>query len=157
MQIGRVAAITGVPTKTIRYYEDVGVLPYPERAPNGYRTYGEDTVERLRFVRDAQATGLTLDEITTVFELRRQGEPTCHHVRGLLEDHLAGLDARIGALRKVRRELAVMIERARSLDPSACTDPNRCQSIAAGSPQRAKRRPAPPELHQAPSAHHHHH
>jgi hypothetical protein len=54
-------------------------------------------------------------------------------VRGLLEDHLAGLDARIAALRKVRRELAAMIERAQAFDPSTCTDPNRCQSIAAGS------------------------
>jgi len=155
MQIGQVAAATGVPTKTIRYYEDIGVLPPPERAANGYRAYGPGTVDRLRFIRDAQATGLTLEEITTVFELRRQGEPTCHHVRGLLEDHLAGLDARIAALRKVRRELAVMIDRIRVLDPSECTDPNRCQSIAAGSPQRTKRRSGPSELHNPPIAHRH--
>ena len=155
MQIGQVAAITGVPTKTIRYYEDIGVLPSPGRAANGYRTYGEDSVDRLRFIKDAQATGLTLEEIATVFELRRQGESTCHHVRGLLEDHLAGLDARIAALRKVRRELAAMIEQTRALDPSACTDPNRCQSIAAGSPRRAKRQAATSGLHNAPRPHRH--
>ncbi len=157
MQIGRVAAATGVPTKTIRYYEGIGLLPSPERAPNGYRDYGEDAVDRLRFIRDAQATGLTLEEITTVLDLRRQGEATCQHVRGLLEDHLAGLDARIAALRKVRRELAGMIERAQALDPSTCTDPNRCQSIAAGSALRARRRPVAAELHIAPHLHHHQH
>ena len=157
MQIGQVAAATGVPTKTIRYYEGIGLLPSPERAPNGYRDYGADAVDRLRFIRDAQATGLTLEEITTVLDLRRQGQATCQHVRGLLEDHLAGLDARIGALRKIRRELAEMIEQARGLDPSTCTDPNRCQSIAAGSPQRARRRSVAPEMHHAPSPHSHRH
>jgi DNA-binding transcriptional MerR regulator len=111
----------------------------------------------LHFIRDAQATGLTLEEITTVLDLRRHGEATCQHVRGLLEDHLAGLDARIDALRKVRRELAGMIEQTRALDPATCTDPNRCQSIAAGSPQRARRRSVSSELHNAPHPHHHRH
>ncbi len=156
MQIGQVATITGVPTKTIRYYEDIGVLPSPERAANGYRDYGSDAVDRLRFIRDAQATGLTLEEISDIFELRHKGEPTCDHVRHLFEDHLAGLDARIDALRRVRRELAAMIERARGLDPSDCTDPNRCQSIAAGSGLRA-RRVAASELHRGPRPHAHHH
>lgn len=155
MQIGKLAALTGISTKTIRYYEGVGVLSPPERGPNGYRTYGPATVDRLRFVKDAQATGLTLEEIASVLELRRQGEATCHHVRGLLEDHLAGLDARIAALRKIRRELAAMVERAQGLDPATCTDPNRCQAIVASSPQRAKRRSLASELHGSP--HHHHH
>jgi len=154
MQIGQVAAATGVPTKTIRYYEDIGVLPPPERAANGYRAYGPGTVDRLRFIRDAQATGLTLEEITTVFELRRQGEPTCHHVRGLLEDHLAGLDTRIAALRKVRRELAVMIDRIR-LHRSEPMSVHCRQLLSAhqatvgplGTAQRPNRSPAPAVIH----------
>lgn len=80
MQIGELARRVDVSTKTIRYYEDIGVLPQPERAPNGYRDYGEDAVDRLRFIRDAQATGLTLTEIASILDMRNHGLGTCHHV-----------------------------------------------------------------------------
>ena len=85
MKIGELGHETGVSTKTIRYYETIGVLPDADRAPNGCRSYDRGTVDRLRFVRDAQATGLTLTEIPSIFELREQGVPTCEHVIHLLD------------------------------------------------------------------------
>lgn len=133
MQIGELARTAGVSTKTIRYYEDIGVLPEPERAPNGYRTYGPRAVETLRFVRDAQSTGLTLTEITAILEMRQRGERTCHHVVGLLERHLAALDEHIAELGRTRKQLAAMTERAKGLDPAACTDSSRCQTISPSS------------------------
>ena len=60
MKIGELAERCGVTTKTIRYYESIGLLDAPSRTASGYRDYGAAAVERLRFVRDAQATGLTL-------------------------------------------------------------------------------------------------
>lgn len=132
MKIGEVAHATGVSTKTIRYYEHIGVLPQAERAPNGYRSYQQDTVERLLFIRDAQATGLTLTEIASVLELRERGASTCQHVAHLLETHLDDLDRHIAALRRTRKQLAALTKRARTLDPADCTDPNRCQTIAVG-------------------------
>lgn len=152
MQIGQLAEATGVNTKTIRFYEDVGVLPPAERAPNGYRTYHRDAVERLRFIREAQATGLTLEEITSVLELREQGASTCQHVLGLLEHHLRDLDTRIAALQKTRRELETMIERGQALDPAECTDPHRCQTIA---PRTSVTAETGAELHGAPTPHRH--
>ncbi len=131
MQIGELANRVGVSTKTIRYYEDIGVLPQPERAPNGYRDYGEDAVDRLRFIRDAQATGLTLTEIASILDMRNHGVGTCHHVAELLERHLRDLDRHIDELHRTRGQLAAMTDRARRLDPADCTDPNRCQTIAA--------------------------
>lgn len=130
MRIGELANQTGVSTKTIRYYEDIGVLPRAERAPNGYRTYSEKAADRIRFIRDAQATGLTLTEIASVLELREQGASTCQHVTHLLETHLSDLDRHIVALQKTRKQLAALTDRARGLDPVNCTDPNRCQTIA---------------------------
>ena len=155
MRIGELACAVGVTSKTIRYYEEIGVLPHPERSPNGYRAYGTDAVERLDFIKDAQATGLTLDEIATILRLRGKGESTCDHVTHLLDHHLEQLDARIEALRATRRRLVRIVERAQSLDPTECNDPNRCQTI---SPQPARRvMPAlAPELHGAPGAHSHH-
>jgi DNA-binding transcriptional MerR regulator len=154
MRIGELSTRTSVPTKTIRYYEEIGVLPPAERSPNGYRDYGADAVERLDFIKDAQATGLTLEEIATVLRLRGKGESTCEHVMHLLEHHLENLDARIEALRATRTRLVDLIERARTLDPAECTDPNRCQTI--GSRRQGGRSPAVAhELHGAPGTHHH--
>ncbi|MCB2224504.1 MAG: heavy metal-responsive transcriptional regulator [Actinobacteria bacterium] len=154
MRIGELAALTSVPTKTIRYYEGIGVLPPAERGPNGYRTYDTDDVERLRFIKDAQATGLTLDEIATVLRLRGAGESTCEHVTHLLHHHLLHLDARIESLQATRARLVSMIERAEALDPADCTDPNRCQTI--GSQPREDGATATHELHGGPVAHTHH-
>jgi DNA-binding transcriptional MerR regulator len=132
VRIGELARRTGVATKTIRYYEEIGVLPDPDRTANDYRDYSEEAVDRLNFVRDAQATGLTLAEIASILDLRSQGEATCHHVIELLERHLTALDRHLQTVRETRKKLTALTERARSLDPTECRDPNRCQTIAGG-------------------------
>jgi DNA-binding transcriptional MerR regulator len=153
MRIGELARRTGVPTKTIRYYEGIGVLPVPDRTANDYRDYPEDAVDRLNFVRDAQATGLTLTEIASILDLRGQGEATCHHVIDLLERHLTALDRHIKTLRQTREKLARLTEHARSLDPSECHDPNRCQTISGGLDLQT--RAGGRHLHAAPVGHSH--
>lgn len=137
MKIGQLAARTGVSTKTIRYYEDIGVLALPDRAPNGYRQYDADDVDRLLFVRDAQAAGLSLDEIRHVHNLKRRGVATCEHVIAMLHKHLQDLEARIASLQSARRELLRLTDRARGLDPEMCTDPVRCQAIDSQHPDRS--------------------
>jgi MerR family transcriptional regulator, copper efflux regulator len=129
MKIGQLAERTGVSTKAIRYYEDIGILPAPERAANGYRRYSPVAADRIAFIRDAQTAGLTLVEIQMILELRDGGEATCGHVIGSLEAHLEELDRQMDDLRRTRRRLTDIIARARSLDPADCNDPNRCQTI----------------------------
>ncbi len=76
MRIGELARRSGLTTKALRFYEQAGVLPEPERQPSGYRDYDESALARLRFVRAAQAAGLTLAEIRQVFDVREQtGRP----------------------------------------------------------------------------------
>jgi len=152
MKIGEVASQTGVSTKTIRYYEDIGVLPEPDRSSNGYRTYSQTTVDRLRFIRDAQATGLTLTEIASILHLREQGSSTCDHVTDLLDRHLEELDIHISSLQRTRKQLAGLTQRAHGLDPADCLDANRCQTIVAGLAPTAR---VSAELHHAPHAHAH--
>ena len=153
MRLGELARRTGVPTKTIRYYEEIGVLPAPGRSANDYRDYPEEAVDRLGFVRDAQATGLTLAEIASILDLRGQGEATCHHVIELLERHLTALDRHIQTLRETRKKLTAITAQARSLDPSECRDPNRCQTIAGEI--NLKTRHGGQHLHAAPVGHSH--
>ncbi len=157
MNIGELARLTGVSTKAVRYYEEIGVLNEPERSPNGYRTYGPDTVDRLRFVKDAQLTGLTLAEITTILDQRARGESTCEHVMSLLDHHLHELDSRIKTLQKTRSKLVAIAERSRALDPSDCVDPNRCQTIAPPDEFKDPDHAAASELHKAPREHAHTH
>ena len=88
MKIGELARQSGVSTKAIRYYEDIGVLHQPRRETNGYRRYDDVVIERIAFIRDAQATGLSLVEIQVILELRDEGESTCGHVIQSLEMHL---------------------------------------------------------------------
>lgn len=132
LRIGELANKAGVSTKTIRFYEESGVLPEPERADNGYRVYNDDSVERLTFIRDAQSAGLRLDEITDILEMRDQGVSTCKHTTAILDRHLSEVDRQLKDLERTRERLVEMTDRARSLDPAGCTDPNRCQTISVG-------------------------
>lgn len=130
MRIGTVADRAGVGTKTVRYYESIGLLEPPARTESGYREYDDAAIERLRFIRDAQASGLTLAEIKSVLELKDAGARSCDHTRALLERHLAEIDEQIERLQIARVALAELAARAEALDPAACTDPHRCQVIA---------------------------
>jgi DNA-binding transcriptional MerR regulator len=130
MRIGDLAAATGLTPKTIRYYEAIGLVPDPGRRPNGYRQYEGPSVDRLRFIRDAQASGLSLAEIGMVLDMKDHGESTCGHVITMLEEHIASMDRQIDELTRSRKRLQEMTRRARSLDPVECQDPNRCQTIA---------------------------
>jgi DNA-binding transcriptional MerR regulator len=130
VRIGELADLAGVTTKTVRYYESIGLVAEPERTDSGYRNYGTEDVERLRFVRDAQATGLSLAEISSILELKDRGSTSCSHTVALLERHMADLDDQILRLQQARQDLSALADRAAFLDPSSCTDPNRCQVIA---------------------------
>lgn len=130
MKIGELGERTGVSAKTIRYYESIGLLHEPARTASGYRDYGDDAIERLSFIREAQATGLSLAEIASVLELKEAGERSCAHTAALLERHLTDIDDQIERLTAARAALADLASRAESLDPASCTDPNRCQVIS---------------------------
>lgn len=132
MRIGELAEQAGLTPKTIRYYESIGVMTEPERHSNGYRDYDDDALDRLRFIRDSQAAGLTLAEVGEILGMKAAGESTCGHTRSLLARHVADVDAQIERLLATRAELTAMAARADALDPASCTDPARCQVIAAG-------------------------
>ena len=129
MRIGELAQQAGVTAKTVRYYESIGLLPDPGRTASGYRQYGPDALERLRFIRDAQAAGLTLKDSRTILDMKSEGDATCQHTQAILERHLDDIDAQIESLQAARKELLKLSSRATSLDPAECVDPHRCQVV----------------------------
>ena len=111
-RIGELAAEFGLNPKTIRYYEEIGLLPAPRRTPAGYRLYDSSDSERLRFIIKGKAVGLTLTEIAEVLALRRDGEMPCEHVLELLDRKLAAVDAQLRALAGFRQELLALRQAA---------------------------------------------
>lgn len=103
--IGKVARQTGVNPKTIRYYEEVNLLPKPKRERNNYRVYSQDTVKRLNFINKAQSLGFTLREIKEILALRDRGFKPCSHIRDLLRQRDIALDQKLAELNILRREL----------------------------------------------------
>jgi DNA-binding transcriptional MerR regulator len=102
--IGKVAKLTGVNPKTIRYYEEINLLPKPKRERNNYRLYSQDTVRRLNFIKKAQSLGFTLREIKEILALRDRGFKPCSHVRDLLRQRVIDLDQKLAELTVLRRE-----------------------------------------------------
>lgn len=138
MLIGQLADALGVPPETVRFYERRGLLPEPERASNGYRLYGDAAVHRLRFIRTAQAAGLTLAEIGSIIDIRDEGKVPCSHVGALLETKLAEVQERQRHLAALEVELDQLLRRGRSLDPADCGDDDVCHilSVRIGVPAR---------------------
>ncbi|MFG3064636.1 heavy metal-responsive transcriptional regulator [Streptomyces sp. NPDC048231] len=138
MRTGELAAASGLTAKTIRFYEQTGLLPEPPRTPSGYRDYPPQTAHRLAFIRDAQSAGLTLAEIRSVLALRDSGEPPCTHVTDLIDRHLADIERRMAEPRKTRTALRGLAERAAVTDPSTCTQADICRILAAPAPSDNK-------------------
>lgn len=130
MRIGELATASGVTTKTIRFYEQAGLVPEPPRTSGGYRDYPGESLTRLAFIRDAQHAGLTLAEIRGILALRDSGQAPCDHVSSLIDEHLEEIDRRISELRKTRTALRGLAERAAGTDPASCTDTDICRIIS---------------------------
>ncbi len=108
---GELANLIGVSTDTLRHYERKGVLARPRRAPNGYRQYPPDTLERLWLIRRALAVGFTLDELSRFLQVRDRGGSPCAEVREQAALKLADVEARLNELKQLRNELRSTLEK----------------------------------------------
>jgi len=129
MKIGELSKISNCPTKTIRFYEEIGVLDEPKRDVNGYRIYTEDALRQLQFIKNSQAAGLTLKEITQILSIRKNGDVPCHHVKELLDRHLNEVVGKISQLRKIQVELEKLITHANMFDPADCDEESICKIL----------------------------
>lgn len=110
--IGVIATQAGVPIKTIRYYEDVGLLPKPTRTVARYRLYSPEVVDRLQFIKKAQSLGLRLEDIKEILELADRGRCPCGHVQRTLKQRLDELRQRIRDLKQLERRILRATQRS---------------------------------------------
>ena len=109
MNIGAAAEASGVSAKMIRYYERVGLIDAARRSESGYRTYGQDDVRTLQFIRHARLLGFPLPEVTRLLRLWRDGDRASADVKQLALSHIAEIDRKIAhmaAMRDTLRQLA---------------------------------------------------
>jgi DNA-binding transcriptional MerR regulator len=109
LRVGEVSKRSGVGIETLRFYERSGLLDRPARTESGYRLYGEGVLERLDFIKRAQALGFTLDEIGHVIAEKRAGKTPCAEVREIVRRRLQELDERMVQMRRYRREVAAAL------------------------------------------------
>jgi DNA-binding transcriptional MerR regulator len=129
MRIGQLAQRCNIAPATLRFYEQVGLLPEPERTASGYRVYADAAAERVAFIRSAQSVGLTLTEVREVIAVRDAGEAPCQVVTALVDRRYAEVRARITELRQLERELARLRDRAGRLEPRDCDPEGVCHVI----------------------------
>ncbi len=121
-QIGRVARELGINPKTIRYYEEIGLIPSAQRTENGYRVYGQADIDRIAFILRARELDFSLDDIGEILALREGGEAPCLYVTDLVQKQLAVIDAKIAALNQLRKELEDVQRQAESISLDVIAD-----------------------------------
>lgn len=112
LRAGQAAAELGVGVQTLHYYEREGLIPSPPRSAAGYRLFPPDLMDQLRFIRRAQALGLSLTEIRETLELAAVGESPCGRVQNALAHRLREVDRRLEELSAFRDQLADLVSRA---------------------------------------------
>jgi MerR family mercuric resistance operon transcriptional regulator len=110
MKISEAAAASGCHLETIRYYERLGLLPQTNRLTNGYRDYGNDHVNRLRFIVRGRDLGFSLEEIRRLVALSASSELSCTEVDRLARQQLEAVNKRISELRRMARQLKHTID-----------------------------------------------
>ncbi len=110
LKIGDVSKRSGIGIEALRFYEKSGLLDKPARTDSGYRVYGPEILERLAFIKQAQALGFSLDEIKRIIEDARTGRSPCDEVREIVSGRLEELDERMREMRRYRKELAETLE-----------------------------------------------
>lgn len=111
LSIGEAAAHSGVPAKTIRFYEEAGIIKPAQRGENGYRVYGEADVQTLHFIHRSRALGFRLKDVAELLELYRNRERASREVKKLALEHVAELDRKIAEMTHVRNTIAALAER----------------------------------------------
>ncbi|MBB5213428.1 Cd(II)/Pb(II)-responsive transcriptional regulator [Parapusillimonas granuli] len=119
MKIGELAKAANCGTETIRFYEREGLLPAPERTEGNYRSYQDEHLERLRFVRNCRSLDMTHDEIRQLLRYADQPGSDCGPVNRLLDEHIEHVDIRLNELRALRALLAGLRQRCEHADSVA--------------------------------------
>jgi len=118
IKIGELAKHTESTVETIRYYEKEGLLPEPSRSEGNYRLYGDEHIERLRFIRHCRTLDMALDEIRTLLQYRDTPSEDCGDVNAMLDEHIQAVEVRVEALMHLKQHLVALRQQCTSTAPT---------------------------------------
>jgi len=120
MNIGEAAKASGVPAKTIRYYESVNLIPPAHRTDSGYRTYEPADIERLRFIQRSRSLGFSVRDVGKLLDLWNDRSRASAEVKALATSHMTEIDQKIAELRSMRKTLKDLSEHCHGDDRPDC-------------------------------------
>jgi len=120
LHIGVLAKRSGVSTRMIRHYEEIGLIPRAARAESGYRTYGEADFATLRFIARARSLGFSLDEIGDLLALWRDHTRASADVRAVAKRHINAIERKIRELRSLQQSVGDLVRRCNDDDRPEC-------------------------------------
>ncbi len=107
--VGKLAKEAGINIETIRYYENIGLMPKPKRTESGYRIYSGNDLKRLLFIRRAKELGFTLKETAELLNIKVESKNTCGDVKRLAEKKIKNVEQKINDLKKIRDVLEKLV------------------------------------------------
>jgi len=119
MNIGEVATRSGLPPKTIRYYEDIGLIA-PDRAENGYRDFSETHLHKLAFLQRARGLGFTIEDCRTLLSLYEDTGRASADVKAMAREHLDKITQKIAELEAMRATLSTLVNKCHGDDRPDC-------------------------------------
>lgn len=120
MNIGTAAARSGVPAKTIRYYEGIGLINKVGRTAGGYRDYSDTEVETLKFIQRARSLGFSVKDVADLLALWQDRDRASSEVKRIAEGHVEAIGRKIAELEEIRRTLETLIHRCHGDDRPDC-------------------------------------
>ncbi len=120
LTIGTLAKKTGTKVQTIRYYEEIGLMPEPGRTAGGQRRYGEAELDRLAFVRHARQLGFPLEAIRELLQLSDEPDRPCHEADEIARRQLKQVEQRMARLEALRTELKRMVKECGGGNTARC-------------------------------------
>ncbi|MCX8231963.1 MAG: Cu(I)-responsive transcriptional regulator [Alphaproteobacteria bacterium] len=120
MNIGEVAAETGVTAKSIRYYESINLIPAAERTEAGYRQYGDRDVQILHFIKRSRGLGFSVAEVAELLSLYQDRSRASGEVKGIVEARLSEIDQKISELESIRATLRTLADRCHGDERPDC-------------------------------------
>jgi len=120
LTISQLAKAAEIPTTTIRYYERIGLVQPKDRSAGNYRLYGDESLQKLKFIKSAQAIGFTLENVNALLSDEADEKPTCGNVKGLIEERLGDVEKRLKDLKHVQCVLKTALKKCKSQKETDC-------------------------------------
>ncbi len=120
MNIGQASELSGIPSKTIRYYESIGLIPAPARTDSGYRDYSQPEIETMRFIQRARNHGFTIKDVCELVDLWQDQHRASAQVKALTQRHISDIENKIKELDSMRLTLVTLADKCHGDDRPDC-------------------------------------